>query len=212
MAAGILATGLLSASSLVLAQAPSARPLVIRVAYPAGGPANVATRKIQIPLQAALGRPVVIENLPGAGGSIAANSVLNAAADGQTLLVTTGNDMILSPLALAGVKYKPEQYRLLATILPSDFTLVTNAGHAFTTLDDLIEKARRSSEKGLVKSTTYGRPPIVEMSRSAYERREESRKSRATVGLASTKPGLPRSVPEATQRLYATGEWIQSLR
>ncbi|MDN8617445.1 tripartite tricarboxylate transporter substrate binding protein [Variovorax ginsengisoli] len=163
LAACIVAAAALPFVTLVHAQLPSSsRPLVMRVAYPAGGPADVAARKIQLPLQAALGKPVIIENLPGAGGSIAANNVLHATPDGQTLLVTTGNDMILSPLALAQVKYKPEQYRLLATILPTDFTLVTSANHAFPSVDALIERARRSDQKELtIGSWGYGSAPYL---------------------------------------------------
>lgn len=103
----IIAAAALQPFGAALAQAPSSKPVVLRVAYPAGGPADVAARKIQLPLQAALGQTVIVENLPGAGGSIAAANVLNAPPDGQTLLVTTGNDMILSPLAMSQVKYKP---------------------------------------------------------------------------------------------------------
>ncbi|MDM0037394.1 tripartite tricarboxylate transporter substrate binding protein [Variovorax sp. J22G21] len=162
LTACIVAAATLPPVTIVHAQVPSSRPLVIRVAYPAGGPADVAARKIQVPLQAALGKPVIIENLPGAGGSIAANNVLTAAPDGQTLLVTTGNDMILSPLALSQVKYKPEQYRLLATILPTDFTLVTSADHAFSGIDALIERARKSDQKELtIGSWGHGSAPYL---------------------------------------------------
>jgi len=123
--------------------AASQGPLVLRVAYPPGGPADVAARKIQAPLQSALGQTVIVENVPGASGSIGATNVLNAAPDGHTLLVTTGNDLILAPLAISQVKYKPENYRLLTLIFPADFALVTNAQHSFAGPDDLIEQVRR---------------------------------------------------------------------
>lgn len=105
----IIAAAALQPFGAALAQGTSLKPMVLRVAYPAGGPADVAARKIQLPLQMALGQTVIIENLPGAGGSIAAASVLKAPPDGQTLLVTTGNDMILSPLAMSQVKHKPDR-------------------------------------------------------------------------------------------------------
>jgi tripartite-type tricarboxylate transporter receptor subunit TctC len=157
-----MATALLLPLGHAQAQAPSSKPLVLRVAYPAGGPADVAARRVQVPLQTALGQTVIVENLPGAGGSIAATNVLNAQADGQTLLVTTGNDMILSPLAISQVKYKPENYRLLATILPTDFTLVTSAAHSFSNLDELIEHSKKAGSKEMtVGSWGYGSAPYL---------------------------------------------------
>jgi tripartite-type tricarboxylate transporter receptor subunit TctC len=161
--ARILAAALCVASvQFSVAQAQTAnRPTVIRVAYPAGGPADVAARKLQARLGAMLGQPVVIENVPGAGGSIGATNVLNAPPDGNTLLVTTGNDLILAPLAISQVKYKAENYRLLATILPTDFTLVTNADHSYKNLDDLIERSKAAGKDVSFGSWGYGSAPYL---------------------------------------------------
>lgn len=145
-----------------LAQTPSQKTVSIRVAYPAGGPADVAARKTQIPLQSLLRQTVIVENLPGASGSIAATNVLNAAPDGNTLLVTTGNDMILAPLAMAQVKYKPESYRLLSVLSTTDFMLVTNAQHSFSSVDELIEFARTKPQKDITfGSWGYGSAPYL---------------------------------------------------
>lgn len=139
----------------------AAKVTTIRVAYPAGGPADVATRKLQSRLGGVTGQTVIVENVPGAGGSIGANNVLNAPADGATLLAVTGNDLILAPLAMSGVKYKPESYRLLATVFPTDFTLVTNADHAFENLDALVERSKASGKELTVGSWGYGSAPYL---------------------------------------------------
>lgn len=139
----------------------ASRTTVLRVAYPAGGPADTAARKLQAKLGAALGQTVIIENVPGAGGAIGAANVLNAVPDGNTLLVTTGNDLILAPLAISQVKYKSENYRLLATILPTDFTLVTNADHSFKNLDDLIERSKATGKDVSFGSWGYGSAPYL---------------------------------------------------
>lgn len=133
----------------------------LQVAYPAGGAADVATRQIQSGLSAALKQPVIIENRPGAGGSIGATSVLRAEPGGQTLLVTTGNDLILGPLAMSQMKYKPEDFRMLGTIFPTDFLLVTNANHSFKSLDDLVEQARASKDELTAGSWGYGSAPYL---------------------------------------------------
>ena len=72
--------------------------VTIRVPFPAGGPADAQFRQLQPALQTQLGQSIVIENLPGAGGSIGVMRVLASAPDGYTVLGTTASDLILSPL------------------------------------------------------------------------------------------------------------------
>jgi len=145
----ILAACFVAFAGQALAQAFPSKVVMLRVAYPAGGPADVAARKVQPQLQAAFGQPVIIENLPGAGGSIAVKKVLNAPADGHTLLVSTGNDVILAPLTLQAANYKAESLRLVQTIFPTDFALVTNALHSFKNIDELIDYAKKPGQKEL---------------------------------------------------------------
>lgn len=149
-------------SGLAQAQSFPSRTVSMRVAYPAGGPADVAARWVQRQLQVALGQTVIVENLPGAAASIGTTNVLNAAPDGHTLLVTTGNDAILAPLSIVQISYKPESLRLLAVIYPADFVLVTNPSHSFTGLDDFLARARAAWQKELtVGSWGHGSAPYL---------------------------------------------------
>ncbi|MBU8544791.1 MULTISPECIES: Bug family tripartite tricarboxylate transporter substrate binding protein [Roseomonadaceae] len=77
---------LLLAPRAARAQAWPERPVRIVVNYTAGGAADTITRLLQPGMQEALGQPVVVENRPGAGGTIGAAAVARAAADGYTLL------------------------------------------------------------------------------------------------------------------------------
>ena len=81
VAAGLLATGAASA------QTYPERPVTMLVAFPPGGADDATARIIQDPLQKALGQPIVIENLGGAGGMIAAAKAARAAPDGYTILL-----------------------------------------------------------------------------------------------------------------------------
>ena len=110
---------MLGASMLALAVEPAlaqnypTKPVTLMVPYPAGGLSDVLARKVNVALAAELKQPVIIENLGGAGGAIAAQKVLNAPADGHIIFQGSPNELILAPLAIQAVKYKPEDFRLV---------------------------------------------------------------------------------------------------
>jgi tripartite-type tricarboxylate transporter receptor subunit TctC len=85
-----LAVSILSAwtlAGLAWAQTYPDRPITLLVAFPPGGVDDATARIVQHPLQRALGQPIVIENLGGAGGMIAAAKVARAEPDGYTILL-----------------------------------------------------------------------------------------------------------------------------
>jgi tripartite-type tricarboxylate transporter receptor subunit TctC len=86
-----LATALLATSTLVTgvasAQTYPNRPVTMMVAFPPGGADDATARILQDPMQKALGQPIVIENVGGAGGMIAAAKAARAEPDGYTILL-----------------------------------------------------------------------------------------------------------------------------
>ncbi|RVU43717.1 tripartite tricarboxylate transporter substrate binding protein [Rubrivivax rivuli] len=90
------------------------RPLTLMVPWPAGAPSDAIARKLQPGLQQALGQPVVVDNLGGAGGTLGVAKAMAQAADGHTLLVGTPTELVLSPLTIPAVRYKAEDFTLLA--------------------------------------------------------------------------------------------------
>jgi tripartite-type tricarboxylate transporter receptor subunit TctC len=131
-----------SVPCLGYAQDYPTKPIILKVAYAVGGPADAAARQLQGPLQAALGQPVIVENVPGASGTLGTMAALRAPADGYTVLVATGSDAILGPLALASVKYKADELRLVHPLIVSEFVLVSSTKHSFAGLDDVVAKAK----------------------------------------------------------------------
>jgi tripartite-type tricarboxylate transporter receptor subunit TctC len=76
------------------------KPVRIVVTFPPGGSSDVTARALSVPLQKALGQPVVVDNKPGAGGTIAATEIFRAAPDGYNLLMSNTTPISLAPSML----------------------------------------------------------------------------------------------------------------
>jgi len=81
--AAICLTGMVGMSPALANDYPGSRPVSLMVPYPAGGPSDVSARILSEPISKALGAPVIVENLGGGTGTIAASKVLNANANGR---------------------------------------------------------------------------------------------------------------------------------
>lgn len=89
------------------AQSYPAKPIVLVNGFPAGGPTDAALRPIAARLAARLGQPVVVENKPGAAGTLAAAAVARAPADGYTLLFGVAANLAVGPATLREPPYDP---------------------------------------------------------------------------------------------------------
>lgn len=112
----------------VLAQAIPAypvKPVSLVVPFPPGGATDAAARLVAGELTQALGQNVVVENLAGASGSIAAQKVVRAAPDGYTLLMGTINDVVLAPAVNPSVTYTYRQLTPIGLVGVTSFVLVS---------------------------------------------------------------------------------------
>jgi len=100
--------GLLFAAAVGTAHAdfPS-RPVRVLVGFTPGGGTDITARALGQKFAEAWGKPVIVENLPGAGGSIAAERVAKAAPDGHTLLLTTGAAIVVNPSLFDKLGFDP---------------------------------------------------------------------------------------------------------
>jgi tripartite-type tricarboxylate transporter receptor subunit TctC len=101
----LAAPALVSALPAFAADWPT-RPVKLVVTFPPGGSSDLVARLIAPGLAEKLGQPVVVENRPGAGGTIAAAAVANAT-DGHTLLVANAAPISVSPFLLPSLPYEP---------------------------------------------------------------------------------------------------------
>ncbi|UUZ62044.1 tripartite tricarboxylate transporter substrate binding protein [Polaromonas sp. P1-6] len=149
---GALLAGLLLATGGALAQTYPTKPVNLMVPYPAGGPSDAIARIFTVPLGKELGQQVIVENLGGVAGALAAQKVLAAPADGYYLFQGSPNEVILSPLANAAVKLKAEDFRLVHPVAESVMVFVARKDLPANNVDELIALARKSGDKPL----TYG--------------------------------------------------------
>ncbi|AEC21735.1 putative secreted protein [Pusillimonas sp. T7-7] len=84
---------------------PKQQPIKLIVGYPAGGSTDLNGRLLGKALAERLGQTVVVENLGGAGGAIAAQKVVNEPGDGYSLLVGAVNEVVIAQLVNPSVKY-----------------------------------------------------------------------------------------------------------
>lgn len=116
----LLRTLLLAASTvacgLAHGQAYPTKTITLLVAFPAGGQADAVARAIAPALQKQLGQTVIVDNAAGVGGALGAQKVLNAAADGYTLMFGTPIELVQTPMAVAGAKYQPQDFRMIGPV------------------------------------------------------------------------------------------------
>lgn len=130
------------------AQTFPTKPVTLMVPYPAGGVSDVIARTLNNVLAKHLGQPVIVENLGGASGGIAAQKVLNSPPDGHVIFQGSPNELILAPLSNAAVKYKPEDFRLVQMITINPLVMLARKDLPASNGDELVAYARQSAAEG----------------------------------------------------------------
>jgi tripartite-type tricarboxylate transporter receptor subunit TctC len=124
------------------------------IPYPAGGLSDIVARKLNGELGKHLNQAVIVENLGGASGSIAAQKVLNSPSDGYYIYQGSPNELILAPLAISAVKYKSEDWRAIRTIATFPIVLMVGAGLGVNNIDELAALGKKRAAEG--KPLVYG--------------------------------------------------------
>lgn len=142
-----LLAGLVLAASATAQNYPS-KPVSLMVPYPAGGVSDVIARSLNNVLAKHLGQPVIVENLGGASGGIAAQKALNSPADGYVIFQGSPNELILAPLSNAAIKYKPEDFRLVQMITINPLVMLARKDLPAANGDELMAYARKAAADG----------------------------------------------------------------
>ena len=142
-ALGIAAFGIAPA---LHAQAPAgypSRPVMLLVPTAAGGTTDIAARMLGVPLGAALGQTVVVDNKGGANGVIAASAVKRAEPDGYTLLMQYSGYHVITPLvSKQAPQWEAKDFVPVANVLSAPQIVVVRADLPFKTMGELVAYAK----------------------------------------------------------------------
>jgi tripartite-type tricarboxylate transporter receptor subunit TctC len=133
------------------------RPITLVVAFTPGGPSDVLARIVGKQMEQSLGQPVIIENRPGAGGNIAADSVAHAAGDGYTLLMGNNSILATNESLYKKLTYNPQKDFAPITLIGTQANiLVVNNSVPAKSLKELIALAQAQPGKLNFASSGHG--------------------------------------------------------
>lgn len=154
--ASALALSALGIASTAQAQTFPSKPLRIVVPFAAGGAGDLTARIVGAELSTSLGQPVTIENRPGAGGVVAAETVARAEPDGHTMFLMSNGTAVTASL------FKSLPYDTLKDLAPVstlgtfDLVVVVPAESPFKTLGELVAFAKANPNKLNIGSINIG--------------------------------------------------------
>ncbi|KIC08855.1 hypothetical protein RA19_18540 [Leisingera sp. ANG-M1] len=135
--ASALTLGLAAGSAL--AEYPD-RPVNMVIPYGAGGATDISARTISEPLGKAVGQPLVMSNIAGAGGATGSVAVQNATGDGYTMLFARVGTHSVSPAMKATLPYTLDDFRFVAVYEINPIVCVTSPRSGITSMEELIAK------------------------------------------------------------------------
>jgi tripartite-type tricarboxylate transporter receptor subunit TctC len=139
-----MAAGAASLSLPAFAAWPD-KPIKIVVTFPAGGASDIVARVMAEQLGHKLGQAVVVDNRPGAGGSVGGLLVTQAPADGYTLMLSNSTPISIGPFALEKQPYDPvEGFTHVALIGSAPCVVMANPRSGIKTLADLEASAKKA--------------------------------------------------------------------
>jgi len=133
----------LTVASMTAAQADDwpSDPVQIIVSYSAGGGSDRQARLLQKPLENILGVPVVVQNMPGGGGQVAASAVLREPSDVPVLLATNEPDLTMGPL-VNNAPYSRDDFVVLAVDVTDPRILLVPKDSPYQTFDEFVQAAK----------------------------------------------------------------------
>lgn len=158
MMAALLATTAVVAGSAAAQTWPD-KPVKFIVPYPAGGGVDPVARLLGQKLADKWKVPVLVENKPGASGSIGAAFVAHSPPDGNTIMMSATAEVVINQFIMQKMNYNPEtDLRPVTQVVRLPFILVTHPSHPYSTVAELVAYARKNPDKVSYASSGNGTP------------------------------------------------------
>jgi tripartite-type tricarboxylate transporter receptor subunit TctC len=152
IAAALAAAGTLPAAT-AFAQAYPSKPVRVIVPFTPGSATDVLGRAVSERLATALGQPFIVENRPGAGGTIGIGQVAKAPPDGYTLVVVSSGHVV-NPVLYTGLSYDNKELAGVAPLAALPSVLIVSPEAGVKTMKDLVAKMK--AEPGKLNYATAG--------------------------------------------------------
>ena len=118
------------------------KPVRIVVTFASGGASDIVARAISEPLAKAIGQPVIVDNKPGAGGTIGGTEVVRSAPDGYTLMLSNSTPLSIGPWTVPKLPYDPiKQFTHVAMLGVAPVLIMANPKSGPASLKDLPKAA-----------------------------------------------------------------------
>ena len=135
------------------------KPIRLVVGFAPAGAADYVARAMSEAFGKALGQPVVVDNKPGAGSSIAADIVAKSPADGYTLLIASPSSISVNPALNPKLSYKPADLAPVTKMTTSPLVLAVNPSTGIHSVSELVAAAKKNPGKLNYSSSGNGSAP-----------------------------------------------------
>lgn len=149
------------AAAMMLLATPALAQVQMVVNFAAGGPTDIVARMMQTEMAAALGQPVVVRNVAGAGGTIGTAEVARARPDGQIVLFSPVGPIAIQPHFRSGLSYGLESFAAICQVADSAVVMLTPQSSGLRTVADVVARARAEGTGFPFASTGAGSIPHI---------------------------------------------------
>lgn len=151
-----------------IAQGYPAKTIHLLVSFPAGGPADLLSRVVAKKLSDGLGEQVVVENRPGAGGTIAMEAVSKSPPDGYTLALGSNSTFAIAPILYRNLRYDPfKSFMPISLIARSSSVILVSSSVPAASLRELIALAK--SRPGMLNFGSNGNGTIPHLAGMLFQ-------------------------------------------
>lgn len=160
---GMALASALIAPAMAQAQAWPNKPVRWVVAYPAGGGSDFLARQLAPQLGKQLGQTLVIENRPGAGGTIGTDNAAKSPPDGYTILTGDNGAMVFNSAMYRKLPYDPKDLTPVGFMARFPLILAVNPNAGFSTAKQLLDEVKKNPAKYTYASPGIGSPHHLAM-------------------------------------------------